>query len=79
MAKNNSVNHPSHYTYGKVECLDAIKSSLSHDEFCGFLKAQCIKYLWRYKHKNGIEDLRKCDFYMQRLICEEVGNAKRSR
>lgn len=62
------VNRPQHYTQGGVECIDAIENSMSPEAFCGFLKANCIKYLWRYEHKNGLEDLQKAEWYLQRLI-----------
>ena len=66
---NDNVTHPSHYTQGKVECLDAIESAVTGltgiEAVC---TAQCIKYLWRWKRKNGLEDLLKCLFYLQKLI-----------
>jgi len=58
--------NPQHY--GGVECLEAIESSMSPEAFRGFLKANCIKYLWRYEHKNGCEDLQKAQWYLARLI-----------
>jgi len=70
---NDPVNHPSHYTQGGIECIDAIKASMTEAEFRGFLKGQVIKYIWRYelKGKPG-EDLNKADFYLKRLR-KEVG------
>lgn len=62
------VNQPQHYCQGGIECIDAIESSMSQEAFRGFLKANCIKYLWRYEHKNGCEDLRKAQWYLSRLI-----------
>lgn len=64
-----AVEHPSHYTSGAVECIDAIESAvtgLSGAE--AVLTAQVIKYLWRWKKKNGLEDLRKARWYLDRLI-----------
>lgn len=63
------VNHPSHYTQGGVECIDAIQaavSNLSGPE--AWLTGSAIKYLWRWKMKNGLEDLQKAQFYLDRLI-----------
>jgi hypothetical protein len=64
-----NVTHPAHYTQGKVECIDAIEAAVTGltgmEAVC---TAQCIKYLWRWKWKNGLEDLRKCLFYLQKLI-----------
>lgn len=65
---SDNVDHPSHYTTGKIECLDAIESSLDQDGFAGYLKGNIIKYLWRYEKKNGLEDLKKAHFYIKRLI-----------
>lgn len=68
-----NVNHPSHYTSGDIECIDAIKEATKHlSGFEGFLTGNCIKYLWRWKHKNGLEDLKKTIWYSNKLI-EEVG------
>jgi hypothetical protein len=64
------VDRPSHYTQGDIECLDAIKASMPHEQFLGFLKGSEMKYVWRYQHKGGLEDLRKATFYLARLISE---------
>jgi hypothetical protein len=62
------VNHPAHYTSGGVECIDAIEASMTLEAFKGYLKGNCIKYLYRYENKNGLEDLKKCLWYLKRLI-----------
>ena len=64
------VNHPAHYQ-GEIECIDAIQASMSKDEFAGHCKACCIKYLWRYKSKGGIESLEKARWYLSKLIDTE--------
>lgn len=64
------VNKPDHYQ-GSVECIDAIEASLSPEAFKGMLKGNCMKYLWRYEVKQKtkpLEDLEKCQWYLQRLI-----------
>jgi len=62
------VNKPDHYQ-GTVECIDAIEASLSPEAFKGMLKGNCMKYLWRYEKKiKPLEDLEKCQWYLQRLI-----------
>lgn len=62
------VNHPAHYQ-GKVECIDALEAAT---EGLSGIEAVCtanaIKYLWRWKRKNGIEDLRKARWFLDRLI-----------
>jgi len=64
-----NVTHPAHYTQGKVECIDAIEAAVTGltgmEAVC---TAQCIKYLWRWKRKNGLEDLRKARWYLDRMI-----------
>ena len=67
------VNHPSHYTQGGVECIEALKASMSAEEFRGYLKGCNMKYMWRYRLKNGLEDLRKAQWYLNRLIRELEG------
>ena len=70
--KKDNVNHPSHYTQGKIECIDAIEEStkglLGIAAVC---VANVIKYIWRYKFKNGIEDLKKARWYLDKLIAHE--------
>lgn len=67
------VNHPSHYTSGQIECIDAIKEALGQKGFESFLQGQCLKYLWRYQHKGAAkQDLQKCRWYLERLILETV-------
>ena len=62
--------NPKHYKFGGVECIDAIKSSLSPEQLRGYLKASIIKYLWRYEKKNGLEDLEKADWFLRKLRYE---------
>jgi hypothetical protein len=68
-ATTDNVNHPNHYTQGGVECIDALEAATV--DLCG-IEAVCtantIKYLWRWKRKNGLEDLRKAKWYLTRLI-----------
>jgi hypothetical protein len=61
------VNSPSHYQ-GSIECIEAIEASMSTEAFKGALKANVIKYVWRYEKKKGSEDLRKAQWYLERLI-----------
>jgi Protein of unknwon function (DUF3310) len=68
-SKPDNVNHPAHYNQGAIECIDAIKAALV-DGFPDYLRGNVIKYLWRYKEKGGVEDLRKSAWYLDRLIKE---------
>lgn len=69
--KSSVVHHPAHYTAGKVECIDAIEAATSGLEG---IQAVCtgnvIKYVWRFSRKNGVEDLRKARWYLDKLIGE---------
>jgi len=63
------VNSPSHYTQGSIECIDAIEQVVSGlDGMEAMCTGNAIKYLWRWKHKNGVEDLKKAVWYLQRMI-----------
>ena len=60
--------NPSHYKNGKIECIDAIRSMLTEDEWRGFLKGTSVAYLWRLGHKDPIEqDARKTLWYVNWL------------
>ena len=62
------VNHPPHYTDGGIECIEAIEAQLTTEEYRGYLKGNCAKYIWRERHKGGTESLKKARFYLDRLI-----------
>ncbi len=67
--KSDMVNHPSHYTQGGVECIDALEAATDGltglDAVC---TANAIKYLWRWKRKGGVEDLKKARWYINKLL-----------
>lgn len=62
------VNHPSHYADGAIECIDAIEAQLTAEEFQGYLRGNCVKYTWRWRNKGGLQDLKKAQWYLDRLI-----------
>lgn len=63
------VENPDHYNTGAIEAIEAIKASMPPEQFFGYLKGNVMKYLWRYDYKEKpIEDLRKADWYLNRLI-----------
>lgn len=65
------VNHPQHYTQGGIECIDALKAAtVGKRGIEAVCVANVIKYLWRYEEKNGIEDVRKAKWYIERLLME---------
>jgi len=62
------VTAPRHYNTGNIECIDAIEESMSSVAFKGYLKGNCMKYLWRYDYKGKqVEDLKKAGWYLQKL------------
>ena len=66
-----NVNSPDHYNFAGIECIDAIRAATGQDGFCYYLQGNIMKYLWRYRYKNGIEDLQKAQWYLNQLIEEE--------
>lgn len=66
--KNDNVNSPAHYRQGGIECIEAIKASMSEEGFRDYLKGNVMKYIWRYEHKGRvIEDIEKALWYLNRL------------
>lgn len=66
--KVDMVNSPKHYGQGKIECIDYIEDFLTKEEYIGFLRGNIAKYLHRWRYKNGLEDLKKAQWYLDRLI-----------
>ena len=69
--KKDMVNHPEHYTSSSIETIDMIES-MTAEGFKYYLEGNILKYLTRYRHKNGIQDLKKAQWYLNKLI--EVQN-----
>lgn len=65
---NDAVNNPAHYTKGNIEVIDFIE-----DQDFGYHEGNIVKYVSRHRYKNGIEDLRKARWYLDRLIELELG------
>jgi len=61
------VNNPPHYNVGGIECIDAILSATNHNKE-GYLQGNILKYVWRYDYKGGLEDLKKAQWYLNKLI-----------
>jgi hypothetical protein len=74
--KEDMVNNPPHYNKAGIETIDAIQA-MTGDGFQSYLQGNILKYLWRYQYKNGIEDLKKAQWYLNRLI-SEVGDVDKS-
>ena len=65
---NDNVNHPSHYSDTKIETIDYIEDKLTKEGFEGYIVGNILKYLSRYRKKGGVEDLKKANWYLDRLI-----------
>lgn len=67
--KHDPVNSPLHYTQGGIECIEAIEEATKGlDGTEAYYIGNVMKYIWRWKHKNGVEDLRKAQWYLDRLV-----------
>lgn len=66
--KHDPVNSPQHYTTGGIETIDYLKAKMTQEQFRGFLTGNVLKYVSRYPHKNGLEDLKKASWYLDKLI-----------
>lgn len=65
-----AINHPMHYADRDIEVIDYIQDNMSVNQFRGYLEGNVIKYISRYKKKNGLQDLLKCRWYLNKLIQE---------
>lgn len=68
MVKDDPVNHPKHYTQGNIECIDAMISAFGKEKVMVFCQCNAFKYMWRSDTKNGVEDLKKAAWYMDKYI-----------
>ena len=69
---SDNVNNPKHYNSGAVECINGIEAALSGEELRGYFKGNILKYVWRERYKNGVEDLKKAQWYLTRLLDHEA-------
>lgn len=61
-----NVNSPKHYTECSLECIEVMQVAFGVQATFNFCILNAFKYLWRYDHKNGLEDIRKARWYLQR-------------
>lgn len=69
------VNHPHHYCFGGIECIDAMKACSSREEFLGYLRLTHMKYNWRVNQKHGdpVIDAKKAQWFWDRYVQELKG------
>ena len=71
------INHHAHYETAGVECIEAMEITQGREAVKSFCLCNAYKYLWRHKNKNGLEDLKKARWYLDRYITmQEENNAK---
>ena len=70
------IERAEHYNQGDVECIYALESALTKEEFKGWLKGNIIKYTWREKTKGKLKDLEKTSYYLERLMESYEANSK---
>lgn len=74
VGNSDNVNSPKHYIQGSIECIDALEAAtMGKQGIEAVCVANVIKYLWRYEEKNGLEDVRKAQWYLNKLI-ERMGD-----
>ena len=64
----NTVDHPSHYNQGKFECIDVMVETFGKEVTQHFCLLNAFKYIWRTGEKNGIEDIKKASWYLDKYI-----------
>lgn len=74
--KEDTVNHPSHYETGKFECIEVMEEAMGTEAVKNFCICNAFKYLYRYKRKNGLEDIKKAKWYLDRYIKLSEGEDK---
>ena len=62
------VNHPHHYTNGSIECIDAMVAAYGKSAVAEYCIINAFKYIWRSEHKNGLEDIKKAVWYLNKHI-----------
>lgn len=64
----NNVNHPNHYNQGDIECIDAMLAAYGNEMVSAFCICNAFKYIWRFADKNGIEDIQKAIWYLNKTL-----------
>lgn len=71
-----NVNHPSHYETNGIECIDAMEAAQGVGAVQDFCICNAFKYIWRHKHKNGAEDIKKAVWYLTKWLELKEGTKK---
>lgn len=65
---NDNVNHPSHYETGSFECIDVMLETQGKEVVKNFCLCNAFKYIYRHNNKNGLEDIQKAKWYIDKYI-----------
>ena len=73
------INHPDRYAGGKYECIDVMQDVFGKEDVLSFCKLNAFKYIWREKQKNGVQDMKKAAWYINKYIeiSEEPGESEK--
>ena len=63
-----NVNHPSHYETGNFECIDVMIETQGKEAVMDFCVCNAFKYIYRHNNKNGVEDIKKAKWYLDKYI-----------
>jgi len=66
--------NPNHYKTGGIETIHYLQAKMNKDQFEGFLLGNVLKYMSRYPYKNGLEDIKKAKWYLEKLIETKENN-----
>jgi hypothetical protein len=68
MTKHDVVESPDHYTAGGIETINYMQAKLTNEQFEGYLAGSLLKYTSRYRRKDGVQDLKKARWFLNKLI-----------
>lgn len=72
------VNHPQHYESGQFECIDVMIETQGAEAVANFCICNAFKYLYSWKHKNGVEDIKKAKWYIDKFLEIEADRSENS-
>lgn len=73
-----NVNHPSHYETGKFESIDVMIETQGKEAVQDFCVCNAFKYIYRHRFKNGLEDIRKAIWYLDKYVELELDNEQKT-
>ena len=77
MAQVNMVEHPPHYETGRFECIEVMEETQGKEAVQNFCICNAFKYLYRHAKKNGLEDVKKAIWYLNKFVELEERNNDR--